>query len=168
MEAISLNYKIQKPRFASLPSNFNLNEVTYEEAMECFALPRTLGNYESGEEIIVNNGRYGPYVRIGKKFFSLPKGEDPLNTSLETANKIISEGLEKIEKSTIKKFDEIQVLSGRFGPYIKSGNKNYKIPKGYDPEKLEKSDCQKIIAEAPHSKVNKGDKKRFIKKGSAA
>jgi len=76
--------------------------------------------------------------------------------------------LEKIEKSTISKFGEIRVLSGRFGPYIKSGKKNYKIPKGVEPEKLDKSACQKIIAEAPHSKVNKGGKKRFIKKGTAA
>ena len=158
----------EKPRFASLPSNLNLNEVTYEEAMKCFALPRTLGNYESGEEIIVNNGRYGAYVRMGKDFFSLPEGEDPLNTSLEAAHEIIREGLEKKEKNTIHDFGEIRVINGRFGPYIKSGKKNYKIPKGVEPEKLDELACQKIIAEAPHSKGNKGGKRRFIKKGTAA
>ena len=160
----------EKPRFASLPSNFNLNEVTLAEAMKCFELPRSLGNYESdGEiiEIIVNNGRYGPYVKMGKDFFSLPEGEDPLKTSKETAHEIIREGLEKKAKNTFHNFGDIRVMNGRFGPYIKSGKKNYKIPKGVDPKKLDESACQEIITEAPHSKGNKGGKRRFIKKGSA-
>ena len=158
----------EKPLFASLPSNLNLNEVTFEEAMECFALPLTLGTYESGEEIIVNNGRYGPYVRLGKDFFSLPKGEDPLKTNIETALEIIREGLEKKAKSTIHDFGEIRVIDGRFGSYIKSGKSNYKIPKGVEPETLDEGACLKIIAETPSSKGRKGGKRKFIKKEASA
>ena len=158
----------EKPRFASLPSNLNLNEVTFEEAMECFALPLTLGTHESGEEIIVNNGRYGPYVRLGKDFFSLPKGEDPLKTNIETALEIIREGLEKKAKSTIHDFGEIRVIDGRFGPYIKSGKSNYKIPKGVEPETLDEAACLKIIAETPPSKGRKGVKRKFTKKEASA
>jgi len=158
----------EKPRFASLPSDLNLNEVTFEEAMECFALPLTLGTHESGEEIIVNNGRYGPYVRLGKEFFSLPKGEDPLKTNIETALEIIREGLEKKAKSTIHDFGEIRVIDGRFGPYIKSGKSNYKIPKGVEPETLDEAACLKIIAETPSSKGRKGGKRKFTKKEASA
>ena len=157
----------EKPRFASLPSNLNLNEVTFEEAMECFALPRTLGNYENGEEIIVNNGRFGPYVKLGKNFFSLPTGDDPLKTELAQAVEIIREGLEKKAKSTIHDFGDILVLDGRYGPYIKSAKKNYKIPKGVDPVSLDEAACLKIIAEAPPPKGFKGRKNKTAKKQTA-
>ena len=154
----------EKPRFASLPDSLNLNDVSFEEAMECFALPRTLGNHENGEEIIVNNGRFGPYVKLGKNFFSLPKGEDPLNTDLAQAIEIIREGLEKKAKSTIHDFGDILVLDGRYGPYIKSGKKNYKIPKGIEPESLDEAACLKIIAEAPPPKAGRGGKNKSAKK----
>ena len=157
----------EKPRFASLPDNLNLNDVSFEEAMECFALPRTLGNYENGEEIIVNNGRFGPYVKLGKNFFSLPKGEDPLKTDLAQAIEIVREGLEKKAKSTIHDFGEILVLDGRYGPYIKSGKKNYKIPKGIEPESLDETACHKIIAEAPPPKAGRGGKHKATKKKTA-
>ena len=135
--------------------------------MECFALPRTLGNYENGEQIIVNNGRYGPYVKLGKNFFSLPKGDDPLNTDLAQAMEIIREGLEKKAKSTIHDFGDILVLVGRYGAYIKSGRKNYKIPKGVDPESLDEAACHKIIVEAPPPKGYKGEKNKIAKKRTA-
>jgi DNA topoisomerase-1 len=154
----------EKPRFASLPDNLNLKDVSFEEAMECFALPRTLGNYENGEEIIVNNGRFGPYVKLGKNFFSLPKGEDPLKTDLAQAIEIVREGLEKKAKSTIHDFGEILVLDGRYGPYIKSGKKNYKIPKGIEPASLDEAACHKIIAEAPPPKARGGKNKATKKK----
>ena len=116
----------------------------------------------------MNNGRYGPYVRMGKDFFSLPKDEDPLKTNLETALKIIREGMEKRPKSTIHDFGEIRVIEGRFGPYIKSGKNNYKIPKGVETDTLDVAACQKIIAEAPPSKGRKGGKRKFTKKDTAA
>ena len=154
----------EKPRFASLPDSLNLNDVSLEEAMDCFALPRTLGNHENGEKIIVNNGRFGPYVKLGKNFFSLPKGEDPLKTDLAQAIEIIREGLEKKAKSTIHDFGEILVLDGRYGPYIKSGKKNYKIPKGIEPESLDEAACLKIITEAPPPKAGRGGKNKSSKK----
>ena len=157
----------EKPRFASLPDNLNLNEVSFEEAMECFALPRMLGKYENGEEIIVNNGRFGPYVKLGKFFFSLPKSEDPLKIELDQAIEIVREGLEKKARSTIHDFGDILVLEGRYGPYIKFGKKNYKIPKGIEPESLDEVACQKIIAEAPPSRANRGGKNKSAKKKTA-
>ena len=155
----------EKPRFASLPSNINLNEVTFEEAMKCFALPRSLGKYKNGEEIIVNNGRYGPYIKLGKDFFSLPKGEDPLGISLINAKKIIIEGLEKKQKSIICDFGEIKVIDGPYGPYIKLGKKNHKIPKGINPETLDEKACQKIIESTSQS--NRGKKKKMSNKQTA-
>ena len=156
----------QKPIFASLPSNINLNEVTFEEAMKCFALPRSLGIYKNGEEIIVNNGRYGPYIKLGKDFFSLPKGEDPLEISLSNAEKIIVEGIERKQKSTISDFGEIKVIDGRFGPYIKFGKKNHKIPKGTNPKTLDEQACIKIIADSP-SQSNRGKNKKISNKKTA-
>ena len=156
----------EKPRFASLPSSLNLNDVTLEEALECFALPRVLGEYENGEEISANNGRYGPYVKLGKDFFSIPKGEDPMNIELARAVEIIREGLEIKNKRVIHDFGEIQVLNGRYGPYIKSGKNNYKIPKDVEPEGLDEDSCKKIIEEAP-PKGSKGGKNKVSKNVTA-
>ncbi len=141
----------EKPRFASLPKGSNLNEITHEEALECFNLPRTLGYDESGEEIQTNVGRFGPYVRLGKEFFSLPKDVTPHEIELSRALEIIQEGREKKAKNTLHVFGEIQVLKGRFGPYIKCNKSNYRIPKGVDPETLDEATCRKIIAETPAS-----------------
>ena len=152
----------EKPRFASLPSSLNLNDVTLDEALECFALPRALGEYENGEEISVNIGRYGPYVKLDKEFFSIPKGEDPMNIELERAVEIIQEGLERKNKRIILDFGEIQVLNGRYGPYIKSGKNNYKIPKDIEPTGLDEDSCKKIIEEAP-PKGNRGGRKKVSK-----
>ena len=157
----------EKPRFASLPDNLNLNDVTFEQAMECFALPRNLGRYENGEEIVVNSGRFGPYVKLGKNFFSLPKDKDPLKLELPEAIEVIREGFEKKAKNTIHDFGEILVLDGRYGPYIKFGKKNYKIPKNTEPEKLNEVACRKIISEAPISKFSKRTKSKTSKKKTA-
>ena len=157
----------EKPRFASLPDNLNLNDVSFEQAMECFALPRKLGRYENGEDIIVNSGRFGPYVKLGKNFFSLPKDKDPLSIDLPESIEIIREGLEKKAKSTIHDFGEILVLDGRYGPYIKFGKKNYKIPKDIEPEKLDEAACNKIISEAPTSKFSRRTKSKPAKKKTA-
>ena len=156
----------EKPRFASLPGSLNLNEVTLEEALECFALPRELGKHENGEVITVNSGRYGPYVKLGKDFFSLPKGEDPMKIELAQAMEIIREGLEKKTKRVIHDFGDMQVLNGRYGPYIKSGKNNYKIPKDVEPEGLDEDSCKKIIAEA-HPKGSKGGKNKLSKNVTA-
>ena len=156
----------EKPRFASLPSSLNLNDVTLEEALECFALPRVLGEYENGEEISANNGRYGPYVKLGKDYFSIPKGEKAEDIKLVRAVEIIREGLEIKSKKVIHDFGEIQVLNGRYGPYIKSGKNNYKIPKDVEPEGLDEDSCKKIIEEAP-PKGSRGGKNKVSKNVTA-
>ena len=136
-----------------------MNDVTLEEALECFALPRVLGEYENGEEILANNGRYGPYVKLGKDFFSIPKGEKAENIELVRAVEIIREGLEIKSKSVIHDFGEIKVLNGRYGPYIKSGKNNYKIPKDVEPEVLDEDSCKKIIEESPQKVVGEEETK---------
>jgi DNA topoisomerase-1 len=138
-----------KPKFASLPKGVGMQEIELEAALKLFDLPRNLGTDEAGEDVIVNRGRYGPYVKLGKDFFSIPTEEDPMSVDLERALEIIREGKAAKAKNTLHDFGEIQVLNGRFGPYIKYNKKNFKIPKGTDPETLDKAACEKIIQEAP-------------------
>ena len=145
-----------KPLFASIPVGSNMHELTLEQALDCFALPRTLGQDEAGADVSVGRGRYGPYVRIQREYHSLPAEEDPMAITLERALEVIGEGRETKAKSLIHDFGEIQVLNGRFGPYIKQGKSNYKSPKGTDPETLDESTCQQIIAKAPPPGARRG------------
>jgi DNA topoisomerase I len=140
----------EKPRFASIPSGKNIDTITLEEALELFNLPRTLGTTKEGEGIEVNIGRFGPYIKIGKKYVSLGK-EDPYTVSLEIAEALIKADAEKRAKMTIHDFTEegIRVLNGRFGPYITDGKKNVKIPKDQDPEKLTIAQCKELLDKAP-------------------
>jgi DNA topoisomerase-1 len=153
----------EKPRFASLMKGQHIDTISLEEALKLFDLPRKLGEYE-GQEVEANIGRYGPYVRHGKSFVSLrPKeGDDPYSVDLERAIVLIEAKKEEDKNKFIAVFDkeepEIQVLRGRYGPYIKSGRKNYKIPKGQEPERLTREDCLQIISQAPASKSRKGKK----------
>lgn len=140
----------EKPRFASIPSGKNLDTITLEEALELFNLPRTLGTTKEGDAIEVNIGRFGPYIKIGKKYVSLGK-EDPYAVSLDTALELIKADAEKRAKMTIHDFTEagIRVLNGRFGPYITDGKKNVKIPKDQDPAKLTVEQCKELLDKAP-------------------
>ena len=153
----------EKPRFASLQKGQHINSITMEEAMKLFDLPRKLGTYED-LEVEANIGRFGPYVRHGKSFVSLkPKeGDDPYSVSLDRAIELIEAKKEEDKNKFIAVFDkeepEIQVLRGRYGPYIKSGRKNYKIPKGVEPETLTREDCLQIISETPTAKKRKSKK----------
>ena len=138
-----------KPRFATLPANLSMNTITLEEALELFRLPRKLGEYE-GELIEVNTGRFGPYVRHAGKFVSIPKGEDPLEISLERAVELIQEKRDSEEKSHLKSFDEepeMEVRTGRYGPYIVYKGKNYRIPKNKaaNAADLTLEECRKIV-----------------------
>ncbi len=138
-----------KPRFATLPANLSMNTITLEEALELFRLPRKLGEYE-GEQIEVNTGRFGPYVRHAGKFVSIPKGEDPLEISLERAVELIQEKRDSEEKSHLKSFDEepeMEVRTGRYGPYIVYKGKNYRIPKNKaaNAADLTLEECRKIV-----------------------
>jgi DNA topoisomerase-1 len=153
----------EKPRFASLPEGKSMQEITLEEALGCFALPRALGEDASGNEIVIGRGRFGPYVKSGKDYHSLPKGEDPFSIDLERALELVRAGEEAKAKKVIHDFGELQVLRGPYGPYIKFNKKNYKIPKGVEAETLDEPMCRKIIEEAPPP----GTKKRFTRKRAA-
>jgi DNA topoisomerase-1 len=146
----------EKPQFASLLSTQSIENITFEEAMDLFKLPRHVGEYE-GKEIQAAIGRFGPYVRWNSLFVSLKKneGDDPFSVTEERAIELIKEKQEQEKNKYIKTFPEnkeVQVLNGRYGPYIKIGRKNFKIPKGKKPEELSLEECLEIANAAPASK----------------
>ncbi|MCF0178280.1 MAG: type I DNA topoisomerase [Bacteroidales bacterium] len=132
--------------FASMHKGQLIENISLEEALKLFALPRKLGIH-NGEEMIVAIGKFGPYVKVGKKYVSLGKSYDPYTITESEAVTLVEQAAEKEANSHILAFPEadIQVLKGRFGPYIKHGKKNFKIPKGTNPALLTLEDCQKII-----------------------
>ncbi|WP_300433998.1 type I DNA topoisomerase [Christiangramia sp.] len=134
----------EKPKFASLSPDQNMETLTYEEAMDLFQLPKKLGEYK-GEVVEVNNGRYGPYVRFGKKFVSLEKGEDPLNVDFERAMELVKEK-EKAD-APIYTYKEMPVQKGvgRFGPYLKWNNMFINVNKKYDFDNLSDNDIEQLI-----------------------
>lgn len=136
-------------KFASLRKNQSITTITLEEALELFKLPRTLGEFED-KEVQANIGRFGPYVRHNNKFVSIPKDEDPMTIDLDRAIELIKEKREADKKKFINEFEHeppVQVLNGRYGPYIKMGRKNFKIPKDKTPEDLSLEDCLALIEE---------------------
>ena len=140
----------EKPRFASLQKGQSLETITLEEALALFELPRDVGRFE-GEEIVAGVGRYGPYIRHKGKFYSLGRPDDPHSIQLDRAIEIIGEKRTQEQNRNIKQFEEepgLQVLNGRYGPYISFQKKNYRIPKGRKPEDLSLEDCREIIARA--------------------
>ncbi|HRN94751.1 MAG TPA: type I DNA topoisomerase, partial [Chitinophagales bacterium] len=143
----------KKPRFASLRPGQSIESITFEEAMTLFKLPRTLGEFE-GKEVKVNVGRFGPYVMHNSKFVSLKKENDPYTISLEESIELIQAKREAEANALMHDFAEegIQVLKGRFGPYIKKGKDNYKIPKGTDATTLTLEEVLEIIKAAPAPK----------------
>lgn len=153
----------EKPMFASLLKHQSIETITLEEALELFKLPKNLGEY-NGESVSVGNGRFGPFVKVGKIYASLPKECNLMEVSLEQAIYLIEEKLRKDKEKVIKIFgekDPIEILRGRFGPYIAFKGKNYKIPKEVNPEELTQEACEKIIATAPDK--TKTTKKRKAK-----
>ena len=154
----------EKPLFATLPKDKSMACITLEEALELFKLPRTLGEYE-GKTVVANTGRFGPYINHDKKFVSIPKGEDPLEISLERAIELILSKREAEEKSHLKTFDEepeLEIRAGRFGPYIAYKGKNYKIPKAQADRAAELTleECRKIIETPAPSKTKTVRKKK--------
>ena len=156
------NTEGEKPRFASLQKGQSIFTITLDEALQLFAqaLPITLGEY-NGEEVVVADGKYGPYVRIGKTFASLPKGTDPFALTLENAVALV----EKKQSAALPIHDwgDIKILRGRYGAYIKQGETNYRIPKSTDVEHLTKDDALALIKAAP---AEGEPKKRFIRRRS--
>ena len=152
----------EKPRFASLRNGQFLENITIDDALELFKMPRQMGDFEDSP-VVVNIGRFGPYVLHAKKFVSIPKGEDPYAVTPERCIELIQLKRESDANKTIKSFegnDEIQVLNGRFGPYIKAGKKNVKIPKGKEPASLTLEECLELAANAPEKKGRFGGTKK--------
>ncbi|MBG6130393.1 DNA topoisomerase-1 [Aquimarina sp. EL_43] len=143
-----------KPKFASLPPGQTLSGITYEEAMDLFQLPKELGVYK-GETIVVNNGRFGPYVRFGEKFVSLEKGEDPLSTSLDRAIELI-DAKEKAD-APIYVYENLPVQKGkgRFGPFIKWNGMFINVNKKYDFDNLSDDDIVSLIEEKKQKEIDK-------------
>jgi len=142
----------EKPRFASLRPHQRMDEITLADALELFKLPRTLGEWEDGHAIKVAVGRFGPYVQYGtKKYASLKKEDDPYTITRERALELIREKQEIEANRIIRDFgvDDIQVLNGRYGPYVSDRKKNGKIPKDRDPKTLTLEECRAILAAAP-------------------
>ena len=144
----------EKPRFAGLRPGQRIDSITFDEAMKLFDLPRDLGKTPEGDEIVVNIGRFGPYVRYGNKFVSLKKEDDPYTVGLERAQELIEEKKKADAARQIKVFEEegISILNGRYGPYVTDGKKNAKIPKDREPASLTLEESQTLLAEAPAGK----------------
>jgi DNA topoisomerase-1 len=140
----------EKPRFAGLRPGQKMDAITLADAMELFKLPRTLGETAQGETIVANVGRFGPYVKYGSKYASL-KEDDPYTVTLERAREVIRLKQEADANRIIQDFpaEGIQVLNGRYGPYITDRKKNAKIPKDRDPKTLTLEECRTLLAAAP-------------------
>ncbi|MBY0435973.1 MAG: type I DNA topoisomerase [Cyclobacteriaceae bacterium] len=144
----------EKPKFASLRNGQFIESITLEEALELMKMPRDMGAFED-KPVVVNIGRFGPYVQHDKKYVSIPKEEDPYLITPQRAVELIEAKRIADANRTIKLFDEnpdIQILNGRFGPYIKAGKKNVKIPKGKVPADLTLEECMTLAENAPERK----------------
>jgi DNA topoisomerase-1 len=140
----------EKPRFAGLRPGQKMDTITREEALFLFQLPRKLGSTPEGEEITANTGRFGPYVKYGAKYVSL-KADDPYTVTLERALEVIREKQIADANRLILDFSGagIQVLNGRYGPYVTDRQRNAKVPKDRDPKSLTLEECQAMLAAAP-------------------
>ena len=144
----------EKPRFSSLRKGQLIETITLEDALELFKLPRLVGTYEDNN-IDANIGRYGPYVRHNNKFYGLGEGDDPLTVTQERAIQLIDAKRIEDATRTIKTFDEneeFQILKGKWGPYLKAGKKNVKLPKDKIPEELTYEECVELVENAPVKK----------------
>ena len=146
----------QKPQFAQLPADKRMDEITLDEALELFKLPRTVGQFE-GSDVVIGAGRFGPYILHNKKYTSLPKTEDPMTVTLDTAIKLIEEKRLQEAQRHIKQFEEdakLEILNGRYGPYIAYDGKNYRIPKAQHDKaaQLTYEQCMEIVNATPVKK----------------
>lgn len=151
----------EKPQFASLTGSQSIHTISLEQALELFKLPRVLGEI-NGEVVKANTGRFGPYVQIGKTFVSLKKEDDPMTVTLERAQELIALKQQEEANKLIKQFPEredVQLLNGRYGAYLKIGKDNFKLPKGTEPEKLTLEECLAIAEEQAAA-----PKKKFVRK----
>lgn len=147
---------VEKPQFAQLPSDKSIETITLDEALELFKLPRTVGEFEDSE-VVIGAGRFGPYVLHQKKYVSIPKTFDPMTITLEEAVDLIKEKRAQEEQRHIKNFEEdskLEVLNGRYGPYIAYDGSNYRLPKTLHSRaaELTYAECMDIVNQAPQKK----------------
>lgn len=162
MVQIGTQEEEEKPQFAGLQKNQSMANITLEEALKLFDLPRNLGEYEN-KAVSVSTGRFGPYIKHDNKFISLPKEYDPFSINLDEAILLIEDKRKKDQEKILKTFEEdpeVQVLNGRFGPYISYKKTNYKIPKKTDIESLTFEDSMKIINSTEKKPAAKKSKKK--------
>ena len=159
----------EKPKFAGLRPGQKMDSITHAQALELFKLPRTLGVNATGQPIVTNIGRFGPYIKFGEKYVSL-KDDDPYTVSLERALEVIRLKQEADANRIIQDFgiDNIQVLNGRYGPYITDKIKNARIPKERDPKTLNLEECRELLAAAPVRGNRFGRGKRGVTGKAAA
>lgn len=145
----------EKPQFASIPSGLSVKSITLEQALDLFKLPRVVGKTPEGEEILANNGRFGPYLKVGDTFISLPKGEDPATISLEKSLELIS--AKKLADAPIAEYEGLPVQKnvGRFGPYIKWNGMFINVNKRYDFDNLSQEDIKNLIEEKKQKEIDK-------------
>lgn len=161
---IGLSTDKEKPRFAQLPAGKSIETITLEETLELFKLPRNVGDYE-GSAVVIGTGKYGPYIMFERKYVSVPKGEDPLTITLERAIELIEDKRRQEAKRHIKAFEQdagLELLNGRFGPYICYNGENYRIPKEKHQKVAELSyeECMDIVRAAPAKKKTATYKRR--------
>jgi DNA topoisomerase-1 len=154
------------PKYASLRPGQSLHTIALADAMELFKLPRTLGEDAAGETVTVGVGRFGPFVKIGATYASLKPEDDPYTIELARALELVREKAELAANRIIASFDDgaIQVLNGRYGPYITDGNKNARIPKDREPKSLTRDECAALLEAAPV----KSGRGRFGRKSAPA
>lgn len=156
----------EKPRFAQMKKGQSMETITLEDALELFKLPRTLGEYE-GKSVSVGVGRFGPYILHNKVYVSLPKTLDPMEITLEEAEQLILEKRQKEAERHIKTFEEepeLEILNGRYGPYITYKGSNYKIPKDIVPQDLTLKNCLDLIKLQDEKGANSAPKKSLRKR----
>ena len=144
----------EEKQFASLRHEQNISNITLEEALNLFLLPKTLGEYK-GEEVEVSNGRFGPYVRFGKQFISLPKGEDPLDVTMVRAQELINEKAKADAPIATYKGEGVQKGTGRFGPFIKWNGMFINVSKKYNFDNLSQSDVAELIEDKLQKNIDK-------------
>lgn len=143
----------EKPDFAPMPEGVLLEEVTLEQALEMFKLPRLVGQTEDGQDIKANIGRFGPYIQVGKLFVSI-KPHDPMKITEEEALELYAQKLEAEKNKYIQKFEKsgINIINGPYGPYVSNGKKNARIPKSTDPAKMTEAEAKELLDKAPAKK----------------
>lgn len=162
MVQIGTQEEEEKPQFAGLQKNQSISSITLEEALKLFELPRSLGEYE-GKDVSVSTGRFGPYVKHDSKFVSLPKDSDPYSINFDDAVQLIEDKRRKDREKVIKIFDndtDMQLLNGRYGPYLAYKGTNYRIAKNTDVEKMTYEDCQNIVNSTGATPAKKSRKKK--------